>query len=177
MIFLIIYVCCRVNSRIFANLYKNSFAKAIGLPNLSASLRPILVKISYRAKAKKTRFLLTSGTILKNGLEARSTKDEFSCGTGILPVLESLFRRCPIMIVEQASCLFKICFSEEPHLTNIICIRIDTHCPQSIGKLRRFLFRPFGTLTLLFGTLTLFLSTLTFLFSSEFFKFCSFITN
>ncbi|MEG4917047.1 hypothetical protein QUB35_34970, partial [Microcoleus sp. B13-B6] len=29
---------------------------------------------------------LIGGTILNNGQDARSTKDEFSCGTGILPV-------------------------------------------------------------------------------------------
>ncbi len=33
---------------------------------------------------------LTSCTILKNGQDARSTKDKFSCGTGILPVHKSL---------------------------------------------------------------------------------------
>ena len=33
---------------------------------------------------------LTSGTILKNGQDARSTKDKFSCGTGILPVHKSI---------------------------------------------------------------------------------------
>ena len=33
---------------------------------------------------------LTSGTILKNGQDAPSTRDEFSCGTGILPVPKKL---------------------------------------------------------------------------------------
>ncbi|TAE07874.1 MAG: hypothetical protein EAZ90_26695 [Oscillatoriales cyanobacterium] len=40
----------------------------------------------FRKFISATRFLLTSCTILKNGQDARSTKDEFSCGTGILPV-------------------------------------------------------------------------------------------
>ncbi len=35
-------------------------------------------------------FEFTSCTILKNGQDARSTKDEFSCGTGILPVREQV---------------------------------------------------------------------------------------
>ncbi|MEG4578089.1 dihydrofolate reductase family protein [Microcoleus sp. MON1_C5] len=39
---------------------------------------------------KDTKFDRTSGTILKNGQDARSTKDEFSCGTGILPVHKRL---------------------------------------------------------------------------------------
>jgi hypothetical protein len=33
---------------------------------------------------------LTSGTILKNGQDARSTRDELFCGTGILPVHKKL---------------------------------------------------------------------------------------
>ena len=33
---------------------------------------------------------LTSCTLLKNGQDARSTKDKFYCGTGILPVHKSL---------------------------------------------------------------------------------------
>ncbi|MEG3929356.1 hypothetical protein QUA08_18795, partial [Microcoleus sp. T3B2] len=33
----------------------------------------------------ESRLKLTSCTILKNGQDARSTKSEFSCGTGILP--------------------------------------------------------------------------------------------
>ena len=33
---------------------------------------------------------LTSGTILKNGQDARSTRDELFCGTGILPVDKKL---------------------------------------------------------------------------------------
>jgi len=32
-------------------------------------------------------------TILKNGQDARSTKDKFSCGTGILPVHKSLIEK------------------------------------------------------------------------------------
>jgi hypothetical protein len=43
-----------------------------------------------------------------NRQDACSTKDEFSCGTGILPVLEN---GAPVpqkmnFLVEQASCLF-----------------------------------------------------------------------
>ncbi|MBD1814470.1 dihydrofolate reductase family protein [Microcoleus vaginatus DQ-U2] len=39
---------------------------------------------------KDSKFDRTSGTILKNGQDARSTRDEFSCGTGILPVHKRL---------------------------------------------------------------------------------------
>ncbi|MEG5065584.1 dihydrofolate reductase family protein [Microcoleus sp. B3-A4] len=39
---------------------------------------------------KDSKFDRTSGTILNNGQDARSTKDEFSCGTGILPVHKRL---------------------------------------------------------------------------------------
>ncbi|MEG3988318.1 dihydrofolate reductase family protein [Microcoleus sp. S28C3] len=37
-----------------------------------------------------SKFDRTSGTILKNGQDARSTTDEFACGTGILPVDQRL---------------------------------------------------------------------------------------
>jgi CHAT domain len=37
-----------------------------------------------------SQFYLTSCTILKNGQDARSTRDEFDCGTGILPVHKEL---------------------------------------------------------------------------------------
>ena len=39
---------------------------------------------------KDSKFDRTSGTILKNGQDARSTRDEFSSGTGILPVHKRL---------------------------------------------------------------------------------------
>jgi 5-amino-6-(5-phosphoribosylamino)uracil reductase len=39
---------------------------------------------------KGSKFDRTSGTILKNGPLARSTRDEFYCGTGILPVHKRL---------------------------------------------------------------------------------------
>ena len=39
---------------------------------------------------KDSKFDRTSGTILKNGQDAPSTRDEFSCGTGILPVQKRL---------------------------------------------------------------------------------------
>ncbi|MEG4105817.1 RibD family protein [Microcoleus sp. S13_C5] len=39
---------------------------------------------------KDSKFDRTSGTILKNGQDARSTRDEFSCATGILPVHKRL---------------------------------------------------------------------------------------
>ena len=39
---------------------------------------------------KDSKFDRTSGTILKNGPDARSTRDEFSCGTGIWPVHKRL---------------------------------------------------------------------------------------
>ena len=39
---------------------------------------------------KDSKFDRTSGTILKNGQDARSTTEEFSCGTGILPVHKKL---------------------------------------------------------------------------------------
>ena len=39
---------------------------------------------------KDSNFDRTSGTILKNGQDAPSTRDEFSCGTGILPVHKRL---------------------------------------------------------------------------------------
>ena len=39
---------------------------------------------------KDSKFDRTSGTILKNGQDAGSTRDEFSCGTGILPVHKRL---------------------------------------------------------------------------------------
>ncbi|WP_445246486.1 RibD family protein [Microcoleus sp. OTE_8_concoct_300] len=39
---------------------------------------------------KDSKFDRTSGTILKNGQDAPSTRDEFSCGTGILPVHKRL---------------------------------------------------------------------------------------
>ena len=39
---------------------------------------------------KDSKFDRTSGTILKNGQNAPSTRDEFSCGTGILPVYKRL---------------------------------------------------------------------------------------
>ena len=39
---------------------------------------------------KDIKFDRTSGTILKNGQDAPSTRDEFSCGTGILPVHKRL---------------------------------------------------------------------------------------
>ena len=42
-----------------------------------------------QASVPQNALKLTSGTILKNGQDARSTKDEFSCGTGILPVHEN----------------------------------------------------------------------------------------
>ena len=38
----------------------------------------------------KDEVSLTSGTILKNGQDARSTRDELFCGTGILPVQKKL---------------------------------------------------------------------------------------
>ncbi|WP_445250411.1 BamA/TamA family outer membrane protein [Microcoleus sp. OTE_8_concoct_300] len=38
---------------------------------------------------------LTSGTILKNGQDARSTRDELFCGTGILPVDKKLIENGP----------------------------------------------------------------------------------
>ena len=39
---------------------------------------------------KDSKFDRTSGTILKNGQDARSTTEEFSCGTGILPIHKKL---------------------------------------------------------------------------------------
>ncbi|MEG4342815.1 hypothetical protein QUB70_05905 [Microcoleus sp. A003_D6] len=36
------------------------------------------------------KFLLTSYTIVSNRQDACSTKDKFSCGTGILPVAKKL---------------------------------------------------------------------------------------
>ncbi|WP_445310560.1 BamA/TamA family outer membrane protein [Microcoleus vaginatus] len=43
-----------------------------------------------RAQRQEDEVSLTSGTILKNGQDARSTRDELFCGTGILPVDKKL---------------------------------------------------------------------------------------
>ncbi|WP_445309951.1 BamA/TamA family outer membrane protein [Microcoleus vaginatus] len=43
-----------------------------------------------RAQREDDEVSLTSGTILKNGQDARSTRDELFCGTGILPVDKKL---------------------------------------------------------------------------------------
>ncbi|MEG4351560.1 BamA/TamA family outer membrane protein [Microcoleus sp. LAD1_D3] len=43
-----------------------------------------------RAQREEDQVSLTSGTILKNGQDARSTRDELFCGTGILPVPKKL---------------------------------------------------------------------------------------
>ncbi|EGK85890.1 outer membrane protein assembly factor [Microcoleus vaginatus PCC 9802] len=43
-----------------------------------------------RAQREEDEVSLTSGTILKNGQDARSTRDELFCGTGILPVDKKL---------------------------------------------------------------------------------------
>ncbi|MEG3925004.1 MULTISPECIES: dihydrofolate reductase family protein, partial [unclassified Microcoleus] len=46
---------------------------------------------------KDSKFDRTSGTIVKNGQDARSTRDEFSSGTGILPVHERLIENGAIV--------------------------------------------------------------------------------
>ncbi|WP_445301245.1 MULTISPECIES: BamA/TamA family outer membrane protein [unclassified Microcoleus] len=43
-----------------------------------------------RAQREEDEVSLTSGTILQNGQDARSTRDELFCGTGILPVHQKL---------------------------------------------------------------------------------------
>ncbi|MEG4463131.1 BamA/TamA family outer membrane protein [Microcoleus sp. D3_18_C1] len=43
-----------------------------------------------RAQREEDEVSLTSGTILQNGQDARSTRDELFCGTGILPVHHKL---------------------------------------------------------------------------------------
>ncbi|WP_445302472.1 BamA/TamA family outer membrane protein [Microcoleus sp. MON2_D5] len=43
-----------------------------------------------RTQRQEDEVSLTSGTILKNGQDARSTRDELFCGTGILPVHKKL---------------------------------------------------------------------------------------
>ncbi|MBD1828619.1 BamA/TamA family outer membrane protein [Microcoleus sp. FACHB-61] len=45
---------------------------------------------AQRAQREEDEVSLTSGTILKNGQDARSTRDELFCGTGILPVDKKL---------------------------------------------------------------------------------------
>jgi len=50
------------------------------------------------------RLKLTSCTILKNGQDARSTKDKFSCGTGILPVHKSLIENGAISKLKLIFC-------------------------------------------------------------------------
>ena len=50
---------------------------------------------------KDSKFDSTSGTILKNGQDARSTRDEFSCGTGILPVHKRLIENGATSQFEQ----------------------------------------------------------------------------
>ncbi|MEG4989023.1 hypothetical protein QUB08_25205, partial [Microcoleus sp. BR0-C5] len=42
------------------------------------------------AQREEDEVSLTSGTILQNGQDARSTRDELFCGTGILPVHQKL---------------------------------------------------------------------------------------
>ncbi|MEG3985154.1 hypothetical protein QUA08_30820, partial [Microcoleus sp. T3B2] len=47
---------------------------------------------------------LIGGTILKNGQDARSTRDEFSCGTGILPVPKQVIENGAIFPLNLKSC-------------------------------------------------------------------------
>ncbi|MFM9266963.1 hypothetical protein [Tychonema sp. BBK16] len=58
----------------------------------------------------ESEFKLTSCTNVSNGLEARSTKSEFSCGMGILPVHKRL-------IENGARSLFKRFFSYQPPMS------------------------------------------------------------
>ncbi|UNU24814.1 hypothetical protein D0A37_14115 [Microcoleus vaginatus HSN003] len=48
-------------------------------------------------------FLLTSGIIVKNRQDACSTRDEFSCGTGILPVSKQVIENGAISQLKRTA--------------------------------------------------------------------------
>jgi hypothetical protein len=73
---------------------------------------------------------LTSCTFLKNGQDARSTKDEFSCGTGILPVHKRLIEKGKMPVPQRVS--FLVGWAEEPALE--ILIKNDTRSQLKLTR-------------------------------------------
>ncbi|MGB8689487.1 MAG: aminotransferase class I/II-fold pyridoxal phosphate-dependent enzyme, partial [Microcoleus sp.] len=63
--------------------------------------------LAFGAKVLDCPLDLTSCTIVKNGQDAHSTRDEFSCGTGILPV--------PKQVIENGATSFRGLLLNNPH--------------------------------------------------------------
>jgi hypothetical protein len=57
-----------------------------------------------RARSPFHKELIFCGMGFKNGLEARSTKDEFSCGTGKMPVYKGLINNDARSQLKLTSC-------------------------------------------------------------------------
>ncbi len=76
-------------------------------PLLEAYLWQQVNRLGMNSPANsQSRLKLISCTIVKNGQDARSTKNEFSCGTGILPVPKKVIEngaRCELKATEEKS--------------------------------------------------------------------------
>ena len=81
---------------------------------------------------KDSKFDRTSGTILKNGQDARSTKDKFSCGTGILPVHKRLIDKGAISKLKQTLLLF--CGHSNPRIRYLQINPIAATCWESESR-------------------------------------------
>ncbi len=90
------------------------------------------VLASSRSIPLNKRLKLTSCTILKNGHLARSTKDKFSCGTGILPVHKRLINKGAISKLKQTLLLF--CGHSNPRIRYLQINPIAAICWESESR-------------------------------------------